>query len=727
MRTFAQVLTFLLYTFFFLFLLSNKSYATDLTNSWSTTTNIYQAASLVSFTNNGTLYVLGGSASTGNSTKSIISTIPNSNGSISSWTNNALFPTALIFHSVAKKDNHTYILGGREENPGSPLDFVNKVFLGNANQSSLTNWLQQPLLPKKSGVGAAAIVGNRIYYAGGFNSSGYIKDIYMAQINVDGTLGAWTKVGDLPYPMIGFNLLEYKNNLILLGGYGYTPASTYFKQVYHATVNPADGSLSAWQTTSPFPEAQYRSHMMRVGDTILSVGGYNGSNTIDKVYHTTVHNDGTVDGWQLSSNHLPNPVHGGAMALVNSYLYLVGGYNANTGSYLSSVYYTKLNLETDLAVPLLKQTDPAWSSQLYDSANVWSPQKTGIDRWGCALTSATMVFNYHKITKLPDNSSLDPGTLNTWLKSQPDGYVYQGWVNWLALTRLSKLAKSKNPAFNYDALEYSRLGYSAGQVKTDLQNNIPGILEEPGHFVVARGTSGDTFTVNDPFYARTLLTDYGNTALSLGRFVPSHTNLSYILIATQDNVTVTVKDANNNTIGEAVTQEPLQDSLAGSGTNGLPVKTYYVKKPASGNYKIIISSSDVIQYNVKSFLYDVNGNVKTDSLSGIVGGNTQDTYVTSFDNQDVTNSNVKQTYTFDSLIADLDLLYAQGKITNLGVYLALKVKAQKAQLMISKSKTAAKAMLDSFVTQLNTNRGKVVLEEAWQILSPEVLFLKKSL
>ena len=141
-----------------------------------------------------------------------------------------------------------------------------------------------------------------------------------------------------------------------------------------------------------------------------------------------------------------------------------------------------------LDVPLLKQTNAAWKSRIYDSANLWSPRDPSINAWGCALTSAAMVFNYHGLKKLPSGIALTPSTLNDWLKTQKDGYVGNGLVNWLALTRLSKQSVSVNNIFSFDALEFSKLipGSISG-IKIDLSNNITDILEEPGHFIVAKG------------------------------------------------------------------------------------------------------------------------------------------------------------------------------------------------------------------------------------------------
>ena len=139
-------------------------------------------------------------------------------------------------------------------------------------------------------------------------------------------------------------------------------------------------------------------------------------------------NTGTMDG-KISEVRIWN-VARTASQITNNYNIALSGNELGL-----IAYYPKWS-STDLNVPPLKQISDPWQNQVYDSANLWSPLNPTINRWGCALTSAAMVFQYHGLTKLPDNTTLDPGTVNAWLKTQLDGYVGNGYVNWLALSRL---------------------------------------------------------------------------------------------------------------------------------------------------------------------------------------------------------------------------------------------------------------------------------------------------
>src|SRR6185437_6762886 len=165
---------------------------------------------------------------------------------------------------------------------------------------------------------------------------------------------------------------------------------------------------------------------------------------------------------------------------------------------------------------------------------------------------------------------LNPGSLNTWLNNQPDGYVGTGWVNWLALSRLSKLTATINNITSFDALEYHRTpGTNITQLTSDLNNNIPDILEEPGHFIVGKGINGNTFDINDPYYNLDNLdnTKYHNSFLSLGRYVPALTDLSYIMLTSDPDVTLTVKDSHGNIVGSSFIQSSIIDPVNDISTN----------------------------------------------------------------------------------------------------------------------------------------------------------------
>lgn len=706
------ILFFLVYPF--VFQLQNTVFAVnDITNGWSSTLDLPNTiASSVATSVNGNLYFFGG-ANVSDFSQIRIPTI-DANGSILSWNNaNNTLPQTRYWASLAKKSNRVYILGGASLSvPGNYVDTVYSSTI--QSDGTLGAWETFVSLPQTSALGAAAIVGDRIYYAGGFNNNGYSNKIYSAPINPDGSLGSWVIAGDLPAPQIGFSMVEHNGHILIIGG---DNSSLVYK-----TTPDSNGLIISWDATVSLPSPVYRGSVVKAGDVLIEIGGAAGFTT-DNVYTTTVHDDGTVDPWILSNNHLPSPVHGGSAVIVGQYLYLMGGYNSTTGSYLSSVYFTKLNVTppgTTLNVPLLKQTDPLWASQIYDAANLWSPLDPRINSWGCALTSATMILNYHGIVKLPNGTVLTPGTLNTWLKGQVDGYVNNGWVNWLALTRLSKLAKTKNPLFTFDALEYRRVGgYNPLKLVQDLQNNIPAILEEPGHFIVGKGTVGATnFSINDPFYSRLLLSDYLNTFLSIGEFIPSHTDLSYMMFVVDDGITLTVKDSNGNVIGDEFIQAPL-DKDGGTGKSGDPKNFYYISVPDDSSYTLDASSASFKRYRLQGYFYNKDGNVKTDVDTGILSKDGKNSYTIVFNKTNQKLSKIRKKITFEKLCSDIDLLLSH-KLIHKDFYRKIREQIENAKSFIGKNPPIVKKILLNISNELDKSEDRDIAQEESKMLKEEI-------
>lgn len=413
----------------------------------------------------------------------------------------------------------------------------------------------------------------------------------------------------------------------------------------------------------------------------------------------------------------------------NGLNFQVGSENELKNLVISDGYVTTSNLD----VPLLKQTDINWGLQLYDSADKWSPLHSTIAEWGCALTSATMVLQYHNITKLPDGTPLDPGTLNTWLKSQKDGYVTykgdHGLVNWLAISRLTKQAKPQNPNFTFDALEYLRSEKDDSLLTQDLSNNQPDILEEPGHFIVGTGQTDSTFSINDPFYTRTDLSQgYNNTYLSLGRYIPSHTDLSYIMLVSDPSVHITLTDTNNVSTGSPFLQNPLTGDQDPGLISGDPINIFYAPQPHPGTYFLTLTGQPNQSYNVTAYLYDINGN-STDpiQLTGTFDNTGKNTNIITFDNQSINNDRITPVITFETLLHDIDHLKDTNQIQK-GAADALGALAKSASKSAQKKNVIpAKAQLFAFQGLLEVFHNRGVNDEAYKILTFEVQSLLNSL
>lgn len=277
----------------------------------------------------------------------------------------------------------------------------------------------------------------------------------------------------------------------------------------------------------------------------------------------------------------------------------------------------KLLTETSerLLVPLYKQNNPLWGNFEYDTAQRWSTNPT-ISRWGCAVTSAAMIFRYHGIHWLPNGEEITPLTLNQWLLSQSDGYLGEGLVNWVALTRLSKLSHMQKGTTK---LEYSRADSDIfSKADTSLTQNQPVIFEVPGHFVVGTGMTFNKHDawINDPFYSYDRLSQHSVSPKSIRFFKPSQTDLSYLLITLDTPIPVFLVDENHEYISEVETYtEYIQSSENSDTTKTLTI--LQLAKPSSRTYNLYLVPTQTKSYQLSILAYDVEGNVTQNHISAV--------------------------------------------------------------------------------------------------------------
>ena len=391
------------------------------------------------------------------------------------------------------------------------------------------------------------------------------------------------------------------------------------------------------------------------------------------------------------------------------------GLRVGTGGVSTEVWFDNFRVTTldhteplpNLGVPLLKQSDPLWGNDIYDSANLWSSNSQGMTNWGCAVTSAAMVFQYNDLTKMPDNSDLTPGTMNSWLKSQPDGYIRNGLVNWLALSRLSKLAAPNN-GVSYDALEYNRInGQDDVALSTYLDASNPPILAVPGHFIVANGKDegNSTYLINDPYFNREKLSDgYGNTYSAIGTYTQVNSDLSYIMFVTNPSVNIELLDYLGDSVGESYIQEPIIDPVSGSVNSVGPVKIFILQKPVAGPYELNLSALTPGSYFIDEYFYDENGNVKKIEENGNLQSGKLETFNINLNktNSTLTTSMKVIPVTFASVKQQIIDGYNQKKIKNRLTYVALLVELELARK--AKSKIVAKKILNAMILTVRADR-----------------------
>lgn len=411
-----------------------------------------------------------------------------------------------------------------------------------------------------------------------------------------------------------------------------------------------------------------------------------------------------------------------------------------------------------LNVPYYSQNTPPWGQQEYDHAAVLGFQNKTMDRWGCVVTSAAMTLNYHKMTEFPDGRKIDPGSLNDWLKTN-NGYLtgsgpsgpYSYFI-WPVIGTLTRHLRENNKA-PYK-LEHKRAypSQSTDQLlKDDLKiRKIPAILnvrsaQTSGHFLVAKGILADTYSVNDPEWNAKDLKFFNNNYYQIDRYVPSNTNLGYIIAVSNPEAQILITDSQGRRTGKTFVDNQLQvyeeipnssytaesplsnpDSSGNVQTLGTPVNAFMLPQPLEGNYRIEISSPIDHTYSLNIATFQAQGDVTITDTRGVAGSSKKDDI--EVDYSPAAPPVITKNITYQSAIDDVNQARKLNLITKDRTAKSLIKYIQNAQKysLKGKKKTALRN-LDSLIKKLNREKGKTILGEAYQILLLDANQLKLSL
>jgi len=371
-----------------------------------------------------------------------------------------------------------------------------------------------------------------------------------------------------------------------------------------------------------------------------------------------------------------------------------------------------------LDVPDIKQYSPLWKDEIYDHANIWATGKSSIERWGCALTSAAMILQYYKY-----NTS--PKELNNWLKSQEDGYLVNGNLNWIAISRYTKINNLlKN---NLSILELQLLSNNREILKNEIlaqPKGRPAILKLPNHFIVANGIINNDFYINDPGSKKNRLSEIANDYVSLIKFSPSFTNLSYILLVYDEDLKLLIKDPNDSIIPNKYfsIERPPFDNIDQSYSLNKNIGVFHLAKPQKGIYKMAISKDGI--YTIRAYLYNNQGNLIKKEIKGI-----SDNDIQTF------NINYGDKYSFSKkidinlIIKEVQVAFHKKMIYKKRTYKQIILQLKIIKRLIKKNRIrAAKHILKIVRIRLVIfNKRNYINSEIVQILLSDISYLTKTL
>lgn len=289
-----------------------------------------------------------------------------------------------------------------------------------------------------------------------------------------------------------------------------------------------------------------------------------------------------------------------------------------TGASGSEALFDNVKIEhldsNNLPVPDLKQFSVPWANEQYDHANEWSTIPT-IQNFGCALTSATMILNYFGHT-------VDPSSLNNWLNTEKDGYLRNGQLNWLAVSRYSLLFSNASA----QPLEFQKYHYTEEKIDTLLSSKLPVILGMTNHFVVVKGKTSNDYVINDPASQITsltnLITNRQVNLVDVNVFKPTQTDLSYVLLIFDGDKNLTVQDKDKQQLSSnyIYNLEPIQSDFDNTSSYPKALKAFVYPKP-DVDEQLDFEISGQGRYTLDSYFYSQTGEVSTNTVSGFLEKN----------------------------------------------------------------------------------------------------------
>ncbi|MCI0744832.1 MAG: hypothetical protein L0Y58_05435 [Verrucomicrobia subdivision 3 bacterium] len=220
---------------------------------------------------NGRIYMIGGQTNS-SGTGAYVNTVFEYNPATSNWTARAPMPTARSAGAAAVIGDLIYVAGGR---PPQGQDFA--VYNVVSNQ-----WTTLPLLPTGRNHLAAAAIGGRVYVAGGRLGAGFNSEMTAALEMYDPETGMWTARASMPAPRGGLNGIAVDSCFFTFGGEG--PTGVFNNNEMYVA------SLNRWFKLEPLPVAvhgvtgaAYVNGWIHLPGGGTQVGGSSGS-TIHQVF-----------------------------------------------------------------------------------------------------------------------------------------------------------------------------------------------------------------------------------------------------------------------------------------------------------------------------------------------------------------------------------------------------------------------------------------------------------
>ncbi len=266
--------------------------------------------------------------------------------------------------------------------------------------------------------GALAYGQGTLYLVGGDNpfgsGSGVFGDIQSAPLLVDGGVGAWSSVANLPVgPLTGAGAVVSRGNLYLVGGSDGSNSST---DVEMAAINP-DGSLGAWQVLNPLNVARANLALVEADGYLVAIGG---SAAGTEVEEAVIFDNGMLGNWTPRYS-LPMGRQGASAVSSSGTVTVLGGSTPISNVLLSDIQTTAT--ATDRTVVMSPWVDGGFLDQ--HEASVPSVLYNGRTYFVASNASSFQPENSIGVTTLAPSGAPSLHVATAASAAGPSGGVYR--------------------------------------------------------------------------------------------------------------------------------------------------------------------------------------------------------------------------------------------------------------------------------------------------------------
>lgn len=257
-------------------------------------------------------------------------------GAVGTWNTTTPLPTTLFDLTAIAYGGYMYALGGDTaiaSNSGSSAVYYAPI---NSN-GTLGSWTTTTALPAVRYKHGSAVFNGFLYVMGGIDNTNDSNTVYYAALKADGSVGAWNTTTPFTTVRSDFGAVVRDGYLYISGGY--SSSSSTLSDVQYAAIK-SDGTLGSWVATTPLTQPTFSHGMTAYNGYLYVVGGTDGfASQYNSVFYAPIYANGQVGAWTATSNFNATTRNEHATLIYNGHIYVIAGFDGVNGVDTSTVFF----------------------------------------------------------------------------------------------------------------------------------------------------------------------------------------------------------------------------------------------------------------------------------------------------------------------------------------------------------------------------------------------------